>query len=182
MSSVTVDSVTPRVALECLVNGVRSDVLVVADTGAARSVFPQATVPSSVTLQPSSTRLRAASGHALDNVGSFEFIGAFGEGPRAKLNTILSPDLHGPPLICYRDLLALGVEIKFPKGTRVVEPRSSRFMAVNMIADEEQQFLGEGSDSLEDIKKEYSDVLCNSLGDAAGCIKGPKMKIELDET
>ena len=85
-----------RVALECLVDGIRLDVLVVADTGAARLVFPNATVPSSTTLQSSSTRLRAASGHALENAGSFKFIGAFGEGPRAKLNTIVSPDLHGP--------------------------------------------------------------------------------------
>ena len=63
-----------------------------------------------------------------------------------------------------------------------MEPRSAKFMEVNMIVDEEHQFLGEGNDSLDVIKREYSDVLCNSLGDAAGCIKGPKMKIELDDS
>ena len=47
---------------------------------------------------------------------------------------------------------------------------------------EDDQFIGEGSDTLDKIKSDFSDVLCSSLGEAAGCMKGEKMKIHLDET
>ena len=55
-------------------------------------------------------------------------------------------------------------------------------VSVNMLAAEECQFLGEGDDTLDKIKSDFSDVLCSSLGEAAGCMRGPKMKIELDDT
>ena len=40
---------------------------------------------------------------------------------------------------------------------------------IGMLA-EDEQFLGEGNDTLEAIKKDFNDVLCSSFGEAAGCM------------
>jgi hypothetical protein len=110
---------------------------------------------------------------------------AIGAGPRVGIEAIVSPDLDGPPLVGWSDLCALGVSVQYPKSARVrAAGRQGRghvnHVAVNQV-DAEQQFLGEGTDTLDRVKLDFVDVLCSSLGDAAGCIKGKKMAVEIDE-
>ena len=54
-----------------------------------------------------------------------------GVGPKAKIKAVVSSDLHGPPLIGFRDLRELGVELQFPDKTRIFEPRSGN--AINRV-------------------------------------------------
>ena len=83
----------------------------------------------------------------------------------------------------------LGVRMTYPEGTihtaskeglAAVKNVKILEVSIRMLA-EEEQFLGVGSDSLEAIKSDFKDVLCSSLGEAAGYMKGEKMKIHLDE-
>ena len=69
--------------------------------------------------------------------------------------------------------------MQFPVGTEMDEENET-VKSINMLA-EEHQFLGEGDDTLAKIKEDYNDVLCSTLGEAAGGMKGPKMTIKLDE-
>jgi hypothetical protein len=54
---------------------------------------------------------------------------------------------------------------------------------VNMVAEGgDPRSLSVGSDTPDKVKEDFADMLVTSLGDAAGCILGPKMHIELDES
>jgi hypothetical protein len=48
--------------------------------------------------------------------------------------------------------------------------------------DGDDQHLGVGNDSLESVIADFPDVLVSDLGDAAGCIRGEDMHIEIDHT
>ena len=75
--------------------------------------------------------------------------------------------------------------MRFPEDTDLDDFNHTipvNLVSVNMVTDEDQQFLGDGDDTLDIIKGDFTDVLCSSLGEAAGCMRGPKMKIELDDT
>ena len=167
----------------CRLGNVKIDVVVVADTGAAKSVFPSSALPHGTKMSPSSTRLRAANGEELCNLGAVAMTTSLGDGPKATIEAVVSSELHGPPLISFRDLTSMGVELRFPDRTPIMSDsmETGVITSINMLA-ADQQFLGEGEDSLDDIKADFPDVLCSSLGEAAGCMKGPKMTIQLDET
>ena len=151
-----------------------------ADSGAALSVFPREVVPPGTRLWPSTSRLRSATGHPLTNDGTIEVTAVFGSGAGAKISAIVTSDLFGPPLVYLSDLNKLGVSMQFPEGTEMDEEENYEIKPINMLA-EEFQLLGDGDDSLDQIKEDFKDVLCSMLGEAAGGMKGPKMKIEIDE-
>ena len=81
---------------------------VVADSGAALTVFPRYLVPSGTPLYSSRTRLKSATGHNLCNDGTITLVGSLGKGKPAQFSAIVSSDLFGPPLVCLRDLETLG--------------------------------------------------------------------------
>ena len=75
--------------------------------------------------------------------------------------------------------------MQFPEDTDLDEFSHTipvNVVSINMLAAEELQFLGDGNNTLNKIKNDFRDVLRSSLGEAAGCMKGPKMKIELDDS
>ena len=131
ISSVMVETGTPRVEMVCGMGSNKRNLVVLADTGAAKSVFPASCLPPSMPISPSSVRLRAANGSTLRNSGEVFVTGSLGVGPKANIKAVISSDLHGPPLIGFRDLRELGVELRFPDRTPIVESRSNN--TVNFI-------------------------------------------------
>lgn len=79
------------------------------DSGAARTVLPIAVCPKGTVLMLSNTRLRAANGTSLTNLGKLEFVGNVRGGPLAKISAAISPDIGDCALIGKRDLQALGI-------------------------------------------------------------------------
>ena len=153
VSTVIVKKSTLRIGMVCRVHGTQFNVMAVADTGAALSIFPKSSIPEGTPVQPSSTRLKAANGTGLSNDGAVMISASLGEGPKTEIRAIVSADLHGPPLISYRDMRKMGTEVNFPKGTPVEEPSDlvGSVTAINLVS-VDQQFLGEGTDSLDRIK------------------------------
>jgi hypothetical protein len=124
-------------------------------------------------------------------MGTVTFLGRVASGPRVPIRAVVTPDLTGPPLVGWRDLQALGVLPRaFPSVGQEVLGLDVDVLclggehAINMVLVDEGDLLslGVGTDSLDKIKVDFKDVLVTSLGDAAGIILGPKMRIELDET
>ena len=116
------------------------DLLVRADIGAAETVFPRSAIPNGTKLSDSDTKLRAA--NSLENLGSVSMSVSLGDGPCAKIDAIVSSDLHGPPLISYRDLIKMGCELRFPMNTRLILPVDTPIATIYML-NVEEKFLGE---------------------------------------
>ena len=110
------------------------DLLVVADTGAAKSIFPLSSLPTGVQTNNLSTKLRAANRMPLENLGTVDIRALFGEGPEAKIEAIVSSDLHGPPLISFRDLLKMGAELRFPVQTHIIKPIETEIYTINVLS------------------------------------------------
>lgn len=133
-------------------------------------MIPASMIPNEITPEPSSAVLVAANGSMITNAGSISISVSTEGGPEAKVSAVVSPDVVGPMLVSWHDLIALDIIPKsFPK------PRKSTVLNIVNLE-------GRGSDSIEKIKADYSDVLVDSLGKASGTIAGPKMTIKLDES
>lgn len=134
------------------------------------------------------------------NRGTVTFAAQTDFGRQVNLEVIISPDLAGLPLIDYRDLVALEViPASFPypapsiSTKTIVKPgngdgddmENHEDIGVDQIRvcvqsydDFDPAFV---EAELRRVTAPFSDVLGSSLGEASGGIKGPKMKIELDE-
>jgi hypothetical protein len=187
--------------------------VVIPDTGAARTIIPLKAVPAGAVVAPSRTRLFTAGGAPLDNSGTVSFSACVAGGPRTVIQAVVSTGLVGPPLVGCNDLEALGVlpasfpavdgvtcaVIALPEDDDVAhvdrvgveedgdengEPvPAAAAVAVEDDVDElleDPDHLGVGDDSLEKIVADFADVLVSDLGQAAGCIKGDAMHVELD--
>lgn len=176
-------SATPPIKVECKFSDqIIQTLMATPDTGAARTVLPLSIVPSGVVVGPSQTQLTAANGSPIINAGCIKMImrviSLKGVGRTATINAVASPDIKGLTLIGWRDLIKLGVlPTNFPapiteKVSRVQSVQISEILDENKI-----------EDTLEACLKDFPDVMCTSLGDAAGTIlgKGP-VTIEIDET
>ena len=98
--------------MACMIGAVEMDLIVVADTGAAMTVFPRSTLPTLASMGHSFTLLRWANELPLQNSGEVSVTAQFGDGPEAKIEAVISSDLHGPPLIGYREARS---GVKIPK-------------------------------------------------------------------
>lgn len=209
ISAVTFKEDAPTINLMCkFPRGPSFHLLAVADSGASRSVLPTSALPQGITPYPSRVRLMAANGTILNNTGSISFTANAPKGPSVPIRAIVSSDLSGPALISWHDLVALDILPEaFPSvisrgiaeseiiGTLDCEEdwgddsnnEDEHFFdcveEINFVCDDsvfEDCLSITISDDLDQIRADYCDVLVTSLGDASGCIKGPKMKIELD--
>jgi hypothetical protein len=147
-------------------------------------------------IAPTSTRLKEANGTSFVITGTVSFTARVSNGPRITIMAVVTPDLAGPPLVCERDLKALGVLPRnFPSlcvdvldvggltlGQYEEDECDVYQISMVLVGDPDPLALGIGNDTLAKIKADFADVLVTSVGDAAGSSLGPKMSIELDET
>jgi hypothetical protein len=111
-----------HVALACVAQGAVFNLDVLPDTGAARTVLPTKMVPPGVPLVPSVTRLIAANGGQLRNVGKMEFMAVAPGGRPTTISAVVSPDLVGSALLGRQDMVALGILPKdFPAVQAVTQ-------------------------------------------------------------
>lgn len=157
---------TPTTVVRCWFPGDKKvvELMAVLDTGATRTVFPMRNLPPGVALGPSTTKLRAANGTTMSNNGLVELTLAMKKGKPTTISALVSSDLDGPMLVGFADLVALDVlPPDFPCIRGVTDTETFAFV-----------------DTVEQVKRDFPDVLVNDLGEASGCMKGPKMTIHLD--
>lgn len=146
----------PRIRVGCSFR--KEDLLAVPDTGATRTILPLSAVPGHL-IRAYRTRLSPANGTQMETAGEILFTATVGTGPEATINALVSPDLFGPALKSWHDLMALGVlSSNFPKS----KPNDGSAALV----------LATATDNLMAIRSDFVDVLCDSLGDASGTLEG----------
>ena len=131
------------------------DFAVTPDTGATRTIIAQDVLRRHrIPYRNIEEKLYAANGTEMKCQGSLN-IKVQSEGGQDEVDAIVSSDLHNEILLSWHDLIRLGVLPEdFPAAVKTVKK----------------------NDSLDEIKKDFQDVLSNSLD--GKYIKGEPMKLE----
>ena len=139
------------------------------DTGATRTIISHAIIKEAGMARyvmkrgAKGVKLRVANGQFLQCEGTIPlWIESKAHGSMVLIHVLVSRDLVSQFLISWHDLCDLGV---IPKGF----PHSV------------DQVESVPVDSLEEIKADFDDVLCDTLDEACGVMKGKPMKITLKD-